>query len=63
MVQSKNDAALKGAQIIPNEEECVGGMEHTAILMKNLLLLHHAMDLKSKRLLLLTLFNVLQQVL
>ena len=37
---NENDAAMKDAPIKSNEEECAGGMEHTATLTKNPLLLH-----------------------
>ena len=37
MEQRPNNAAVKDAQIIPSEEEYVGGTEQTAILAKNLL--------------------------
>jgi predicted helicase len=64
MEQSTNDAALKVAQAKLSKQECARGTGHTATHMKNPLLLHHALDLNSKRLLLLTpLINVLQQVL
>jgi hypothetical protein len=63
-MEQRLSANTRDAQIMWSREECAGGTERTAILMKNLLLLHHAMDLNSKRLLLLTpLINVLQQVL
>ena len=63
MGQSSNDAAVKDAPIMHGKEEYVGGTGQTvATLMKNPLLLHHAMDPNSKRLLLLILISVLQQV-
>ena len=51
MEQRSNDAALKDAQITPKEEEYVGDMEQTAVLTKNVLLLHHLLDQISMRLL------------
>jgi hypothetical protein len=44
MEQRSNDAALKDAQIIPNEEEFVRDTVHTATVTKNLQLLHHVWD-------------------
>ena len=44
MGQRSNDAALKDAQLTQKEEEYVGDMEQTAILTKNVLLLHHLLD-------------------
>jgi hypothetical protein len=41
-----NNAALKVAQINPNEEEYVGDTVQTAILTRNLLLLHRVLDLR-----------------
>ena len=60
---STNDAAVKDALIKLGKEEYVGGTGQTAIQTKNLLLLHRALDPNSKRLLLLILICVLQQVL
>ncbi len=57
-----NDAVSKDAPNTLRREECAGGMGHTAILTKILLLLHHALDPNLKRLLLLILISVLQQV-
>ena len=59
-----NDAVSKDAPNTLRREECAGGIGQTvALLMKNLLLLHPVLDPNSKRLLLLTLFRVLQQLL
>jgi hypothetical protein len=51
MEQRPNDAALKDAKIIPNEEEYVGSMVHTATITKNLQLSHRVLDQISIRLL------------
>jgi hypothetical protein len=61
MEQKLNVAAVKDAQIKLRREECARGMVHTAILMKNQLLLHPVLGPNSKRLLLLTPLSVLQQ--
>jgi hypothetical protein len=44
MGQRSNNAAVKGAQTMLRREEYAGDTERTAILMMNLLLLHHVLD-------------------
>ncbi len=58
-----NYAALKDAQIIPDEEESATDTVLTAILTKNLQLLHHVLDQTLIRLLRLILIILLQQLL
>ena len=52
MGQRSNDAALKGAQINPKEEECARDTVHTVILMTNLQRSPRVLDLSLIRLLL-----------
>jgi hypothetical protein len=60
--QRSNDAALKGAQIIPNEEEYARDTVHTATITKNLQLSHRVWDQNLKRLLRLILISAFQQL-
>jgi len=51
MGQRSKDAAVKGAQIKLEREECVGDTEQTSTPMMNLQLLHHALGQNLRKLL------------